>query len=127
MMVDSFIQLPVNDRKRTKQLMIECQNLKQCYHVLFQNNTESIFTIDAEDRFTSVNSALEENSGYTAKELIGLPFTRLFDHRQLPIIKAFLTVQEWGKHSSSKQISLGNLVRKTFMILNSSQLFEMKR
>lgn len=115
MMVDSFIQqLTVNDSNRTKQLMIEWQNLKQCYHALFQNNTESIFTIDVEGRFTSVNSAFEENSGYPAKELIGLPFTRLFDHRQLPVITAFLTVQKWGKHRNYKQISLGNLVRKTF-------------
>ncbi|ASV66270.1 hypothetical protein CKF48_02315 [Cytobacillus kochii] len=114
MMVDSFIQLPVNDRKRTKQLMIECQNLKQCYHVLFQNNTESIFTIDAEDRFTSVNSALEENSGYTAKELIGLPFTRLFDHRQLPIIKAFFDRARMGETQQFQTDIIGKLGKKDF-------------
>lgn len=115
MMVDSFIQqLTVNDSNRTKQLMIEWQNLKQCYHALFQNNTESIFTIDVEGRFTSVNSAFEENSGYPAKELIGLPFTRLFDHRQLPVITAFFDRAKMGETQKLQAGIIGKLGKKDF-------------
>ncbi|MFY0543184.1 PAS domain-containing sensor histidine kinase [Brevibacillus sp. H7] len=44
----------------------------QMYAYLFKNNLDAVYSIDTQGRFTSINAAAEELSGYKAEELLGM-------------------------------------------------------
>lgn len=62
--------------KNKKPLRERKDNLNR-YQLLVEAASDVIFEIDLEGRFTYMNPAAVEMSGYSAKEIVGQPFTRL--------------------------------------------------
>lgn len=62
------ISRDVNERKESERRLQESQ---QRYRSLFEFNPASVYSVDLEGRYTSLNSNLESLLGYTREELLG--------------------------------------------------------
>lgn len=62
------ISRDVNERKESERRLKESQ---QRYRSLFEFNPASVYSVDLEGRYTSLNSNLESLFGYTREELLG--------------------------------------------------------
>ncbi len=56
---------------------VRLEESEQRYRSLFEQHPDAVFSLDLGGRFTSVNPAAEEISGFTAAELLGRPFAPL--------------------------------------------------
>jgi len=67
----------------------------QRYRSLFDYHPNAVFSLDLEGRFTTVNAAAEQVSGYTEDELEGMPFTDMLPPQEIePTVTAFVKMLE---------------------------------
>ncbi|WP_181307157.1 PAS domain-containing sensor histidine kinase [Rufibacter sp. XAAS-G3-1] len=69
----------INSRDITDRLEAQKQleRSEKMYKALFENNPDSVYSINKEGFFTSVNAATIASSGYTQQELLQMKFTQL--------------------------------------------------
>ncbi|AFH65520.2 histidine kinase [Paenibacillus mucilaginosus K02] len=71
----------ITERKEAEQRL---QESEQRYKSLFEYNPASVYSFDLEGCYLSVNANLQELSGYTREELLGMSFAEVVDPRELP-------------------------------------------
>lgn len=71
--------------------LIDSKAANEVYNTLFIHNQDASYGMDLEGRFTIINDAFVEISGYTEEEMIGQPFQRLIREEDLPT-----TVRHFG-------------------------------
>lgn len=64
----------ITDRMEARRRIEESE---QRFRSLFEHNTDAVYALDLEGRYTMVNPASERLTGYGAEELIGSPFAML--------------------------------------------------
>lgn len=65
--------------------LIDGQAANEVYNTLFIHNQDASYGMDLEGRFTIINDAFVEISGYTEEEMIGEPFQVLIREEDLPL------------------------------------------
>lgn len=65
--------------KLVQQKTKELEESNQRFESLFKQNSAAIYSLDLDGNFTNVNSACEQLTGYTAKELIGNSIISVID------------------------------------------------
>lgn len=71
------------DITERKHLEMVLQDNEHRYRSLFENNPSGVCAVDLEGHFISVNSSLEEITGYSRYDLIGQPIMSLFEESSL--------------------------------------------
>ncbi|WP_341926304.1 ATP-binding protein [Nocardioides psychrotolerans] len=76
--------------QRNAQIDLALRETTQRYRSLFDYHPSAVFSLDLEGRFTSVNAAAEQISGYSARELEGMSFAELLPVEELdPMLATF--------------------------------------
>ncbi len=72
-----------NEIEEKQQMVQIIKEREQKYKSLFENHPDSVYSVDLEGRFTSLNEAALRLTGRSREELIGSNFLDLIDEREL--------------------------------------------
>ncbi|PKR76888.1 hypothetical protein CEY16_13850 [Halalkalibacillus sediminis] len=104
-------------RNESKRIL---EHSKQRYKSLFENNTDSIFSVDKQGILQEVNLAFEKLSGYTKEELIGRStFDILHESLQRKSLRNFLRTLKGEPQSFEASISNKKGARFDLMVITT--------
>jgi PAS domain S-box-containing protein len=87
--------LDIDEEKRIRLALKESE---EKYRGLFENSTDIVFTLDFDGNITDINKALEHNTQYKKKELLGTNFSVLFSKENgEKLVKKMNLMSETGK------------------------------
>jgi PAS domain S-box-containing protein len=93
----------ITDRRR---MDAELRESQARYHQLFENANDMIYTFDAEGTLTSVNAAVEQVSGYSRRELIGMNVVQLSAPEAWELAHRMIQRKIAGMHTTYETILL---------------------
>ncbi|SDF36347.1 PAS domain S-box-containing protein [Fontibacillus panacisegetis] len=88
------ISRDVNERKESERRLQESQ---QRYRSLFEFNPASVYSVDLEGKYTSLNSNLESLLGYSREELLGRKHLEMIDPEDLHQMVVHFEMAKQGK------------------------------
>ncbi|MBZ0157741.1 MAG: EAL domain-containing protein [Alphaproteobacteria bacterium] len=96
--------LDITERRRAERSLHESKSFLER---IMQSVTNAIYVVDLEGRFSQLNQAAAEMSGYLLEELKGVPFSILFDEETLPQIqKLFARIVVHGESIINYEIEI---------------------
>jgi two-component system cell cycle sensor histidine kinase/response regulator CckA len=97
------LAMEAHERKNAEAAL---QESEEQHRMLFENSLDTMFTVDLEGRFTSINRAGEVLSGYRRDEMIGQSFRRYITPEVAELIfSAYNTLYRTGKPISGLRYS----------------------
>jgi diguanylate cyclase (GGDEF)-like protein/PAS domain S-box-containing protein len=73
------LHVSARDVTERREIRRRVEESEQRFRSLFEQNTDAVYAIDLEGRFSMANPAAEVISGHTRDELLGMPFAALID------------------------------------------------
>lgn len=92
------------------------------YRELFENSRDAIYVHDLSGRYTSVNRAAEELSGYSREEILGQSFEKFIAPEDLPQVREHLCRKLGSQGETTYEIGIRTKDGRTIPVEVSSRL-----
>lgn len=92
------------------------------YRQLFENARDIVFTVDMDGKFTSINRAAEDVSGYTREEACAMHFTQVVAPEDAATVQQMIADMRGRRHSRTYELRLARKHGEPVLLELSTQL-----